>query len=119
MLNNKKIRIPRCHFGLWSHRCYHIPKFRQLDGRNKKVLIILRNLKKNLNSNSDEKICRILIGNKCDLDAKRQVESAVAKDFADQHGMKYYESSAKTGNNVEQRSRKCAASFSPLKCRDR
>lgn len=35
------------------------------------------------------------------MEARRQVEYAMAKEFADQHGMKYYESSAKTGNNVE------------------
>ena len=31
----------------------------------------------------------------------RQVEFQTAKEYADSNNMKYYESSAKTGNNVE------------------
>ena len=56
---------------------------------------------KNINSNADENICRILIGNKCDMEAKRQVDTQVAKEYAEQNNMKYYESSAKTGTNVD------------------
>ncbi len=35
------------------------------------------------------------------METKRQVEFQVAKDFAEQNNMKYYESSAKTGTNVD------------------
>lgn len=42
-----------------------------------------------------------MIGNKNDLESKRQVEYDVAKHFATQNSMKYYESSARTGDNVE------------------
>lgn len=35
------------------------------------------------------------------MEAKRQVEYHLAKEFADQNSMKYYESSAKSGSNVE------------------
>jgi small GTP-binding protein len=42
----------------------------------------------------------ILIGNKCDLEAQRQVRTEEALDFAQRYGMKYFEVSAKTGANV-------------------
>jgi small GTP-binding protein len=42
----------------------------------------------------------ILIGNKQDLEADRQVRSDEAQDFAQRYGMKYFEVSAKTGVGV-------------------
>lgn len=35
------------------------------------------------------------------MESKRQIDFHVGKEFADNHGMKYYESSAKNGSNVE------------------
>ena len=43
---------------------------------------------------------KILVGNKCDLDEKRQVSYEQGKEFADNHGMKFLETSAKTAFNV-------------------
>lgn len=43
----------------------------------------------------------ILVGNKADLDDLRVVGSDEAADYAQQCSMSYYESSAKTGENVE------------------
>ena len=42
----------------------------------------------------------ILVGNKSDLDEKRQVSYDQGKEFADNHGMKFIETSAKTSFNV-------------------
>jgi small GTP-binding protein len=42
----------------------------------------------------------LLIGNKSDLADQRQVTLAEAKAYAEQHKMFYYETSAKTGDNV-------------------
>lgn len=42
----------------------------------------------------------ILIGNKCDLDDKRDVTREEAENFAKAHQMPYFETSAKTGDNV-------------------
>jgi len=44
----------------------------------------------------------ILLGNKCDLVSKKQVDYSMAKEFADQHGVPFYEVSAKDNQNVEQ-----------------
>jgi len=46
-------------------------------------------------------IVKILIGNKKDLESQRQVTTAEAKQFAESLGMKYLETSAKDGLNIE------------------
>jgi small GTP-binding protein len=51
----------------------------------------------------------ILIGNKSDLEEKRQVSKEEAADFAEQHGMHYFEASAKTGANVSEAVNTCVA----------
>uniref|UniRef100_A0A0B6YA92 Uncharacterized protein n=1 Tax=Arion vulgaris TaxID=1028688 RepID=A0A0B6YA92_9EUPU len=43
----------------------------------------------------------VLVGNKVDKETSRQIDSKVAKKFATQNGMLYYETSAKTGDNVD------------------
>ncbi len=43
---------------------------------------------------------KILVGNKCDLEEKRKVSYEQGKEFADQYGMKFLETSAKTSHNV-------------------
>lgn len=42
-----------------------------------------------------------LIGNKCDLEAQRDVTYEEAKQFADENGLMFIEASAKTGEKVE------------------
>lgn len=44
----------------------------------------------------------VLCGNKADLDDKRQVSSERALQFAKEHGLPYFETSAATGENVEE-----------------
>jgi hypothetical protein len=51
-------------------------------------------------SNSNMTI--MLIGNKSDLDHRRQVTEEEGKAFADEHGLIFLETSAKTADNVEQ-----------------
>ena len=43
----------------------------------------------------------ILIGNKNDLDYKREVNYEEGKEFADKFNMLFYETSAKTGDNID------------------
>lgn len=43
-----------------------------------------------------------LIGNKCDLDSQRDVTYDEAKQFADENGLTFLETSAKTGDGVEE-----------------
>jgi Ras-related protein Rab-1A len=49
-----------------------------------------------------EGVNRLLVGNKCDLTTKRQVEYGSAKDFAESLGVPFLETSAKSATNVEQ-----------------
>jgi len=43
-----------------------------------------------------------LIGNKCDLEAQRDVTFEEAKQFAEENGLMFVEASAKTGDGVEE-----------------
>ena len=47
------------------------------------------------------KMVVMLIGNKSDLDARRQVTRAEGEAFAQQHGLIFMETSARTAENVE------------------
>jgi len=44
---------------------------------------------------------RMLVGNKTDLEEKRVVENYRAKEFADDNGMSFMETSAKNGTNID------------------
>jgi len=52
------------------------------------------------NGNPDMTI--MLIGNKCDLDARRQVSFEEGEKFAKENGLIFMETSAKTSFNVEE-----------------
>ena len=43
----------------------------------------------------------IIVGNKCDLASERDVTYEEGKEYAQQHGFNFYETSAKTGENVK------------------
>jgi len=49
-----------------------------------------------------DSVNKLLVGNKCDLSAKKVVEYAAAKEFAEQLGIPFLETSAKNATNVEQ-----------------
>lgn len=49
----------------------------------------------------DERVPFLLVGNKCDLEEKRQVTNAEALDRAQQWSVPYVETSAKTKHNVD------------------
>ena len=53
-----------------------------------------------INKNASSDTCKILIGNKSDLAQKRKVSFEQANEVARKYGMKYVETSAKTGENV-------------------
>lgn len=44
----------------------------------------------------------ILVGNKCDLTAERQVSDSEVREYATRHGLQYLEASAKTANNINE-----------------
>lgn len=51
---------------------------------------------------SNSNIVIMLIGNKCDLESKRQVSKEEGAAFAKDHNLLFLETSAKTAENVEQ-----------------
>jgi len=55
-----------------------------------------------------QNVNKILIGNKADLENKRQVDYNEAKEFADSLGIPFFETSAKTAQNIDASFFKCA-----------
>jgi Ras-related protein Rab-1A len=51
---------------------------------------------------ASENVCKLLVGNKSDLQPKRAVEYEAAKAFADELNIPFLETSAKNATNVEQ-----------------
>ena len=47
-------------------------------------------------------VVKIIVGNKCDLDSQREVPLLVAQDFAKSNGLKHFETSALTGQGVQE-----------------
>jgi len=51
---------------------------------------------------ANESVNKLLVGNKCDLTAKKAVEYTKAKEYADSLSIPFLETSAKNSTNVEQ-----------------
>ena len=55
-----------------------------------------------IEKNASKNVYKILVGNKCDMENERKVTREQGKEFADQYGMKFFETSAKTSTNVNE-----------------
>lgn len=55
-----------------------------------------------IEKNASKNVYKILIGNKCDLESERKVTYEQGKEFAQQYGMKFIETSAKDSKNVQE-----------------
>ena len=55
-----------------------------------------------IEKNANKNVYKLLIGNKCDLEDKRQVTYQEGKDFAESNGMKFIETSAKADSKVKE-----------------
>eukprot|EP01084_Bolivina_argentea_P124721 220988_1 len=51
---------------------------------------------------ASENVCKLIVGNKCDLSDKRVINYDVGKEFADDLAIPFLETSAKDSTNVEQ-----------------
>lgn len=56
---------------------------------------------KEIEKYAPDDVCKLLIGNKCDLVVKRVVDHATAKEFADKLNIPFLETSAKNATNVD------------------
>ena len=56
---------------------------------------------KDVAQHAPETALKILIGNKCDMDEKRAVSTEEGQKLADEFGIQFFETSAKSGDNVE------------------
>jgi Ras-related protein Rab-8A len=61
----------------------------------------IRNWIRNIEQHATESVNKMLIGNKCDMVDKKVIDTARGKALADEYGIKFLETSAKTGAGVE------------------
>ncbi|CAL9106963.1 unnamed protein product [Musa textilis] len=63
----------------------------------------IRNWIRNIEQHASDNVNKILVGNKADMDeSKWAVPTAKGQSLADEYGVKFFETSAKTNLNVEQ-----------------
>ncbi|KAH7685688.1 Small GTPase protein, partial [Dioscorea alata] len=63
----------------------------------------IRNWIRNIEQHASDNVNKILVGNKADMDeSKRVVPTSRGQALADEYGIKFFETSAKTNLNVEQ-----------------
>ncbi|KAM8986307.1 ras-related protein Rab-13 [Guaruba guarouba] len=62
----------------------------------------IQNWMKSIKENASAGVERLLIGNKCDLEEKRRVRRDAGEKLAKEHGIRFFETSAKASVNVEE-----------------
>lgn len=62
----------------------------------------IRNWIRNIEQHASEGVNRILIGNKCDVTDKKVISKEKGQALADEYGIKFLETSAKSNINVEE-----------------
>jgi small GTP-binding protein len=62
----------------------------------------LNNWIEEIEKNASKDVCKILVGTKSDMEDKRQVSYEQENEFAEKLGMKFFETSAKASQNVEE-----------------
>uniref|UniRef100_A0A670Z896 small monomeric GTPase n=1 Tax=Pseudonaja textilis TaxID=8673 RepID=A0A670Z896_PSETE len=62
----------------------------------------IQNWMKSIKENASAGVERLLLGNKCDMEMKRKVSRDQAEKLCREHGIKFFETSAKSSLNVEE-----------------
>lgn len=62
----------------------------------------IQNWMKSIKENASAGVERLLLGNKCDMEAKRKVQKEQADKLAREHGIRFFETSAKSSMNVDE-----------------
>jgi Ras-related protein Rab-8A len=60
----------------------------------------IRNWIRNIEQHAADNVDKVLIGNKCDMISDKVVETARGQALADEYGIKFFETSAKSNINV-------------------
>ncbi|KAF1775644.1 P-loop containing nucleoside triphosphate hydrolase [Phytophthora cactorum] len=69
----------------------------------------IRNWMTQIRQNASSNVNKILIGNKCDVDpSERAVTTKQGQDLADEFGIKFFETSAKSNKNIDEAFRSIA-----------
>jgi small GTP-binding protein len=71
------------------------------DITDRKSFISVKKWHHDITKECDDNVVIALVGNKCDLENKRQVTYDDARTLADELNVSYYETSAKTGDNID------------------
>ncbi|XP_061462855.1 nuclear pore membrane glycoprotein 210-like isoform X2 [Rhineura floridana] len=62
----------------------------------------IQNWMKSIKENASAGVERLLLGNKCDIESKRKVPRDRAEKLSKEHGIRFFETSAKSSVNVEE-----------------
>merc|ERR1711924_145695 len=72
------------------------------DVTNEQTFLNVKNWMRQIDTHAAENVCRVLVGNKCDVPADQRVVSyEQGKALADEFGVAFFETSAKENLNVE------------------
>lgn len=72
------------------------------DITNEKSFDNIRNWIRNIEEHASRDVEKMILGNKCDMNDKRQVSKEKGEQLAIEHGIKFMETSAKASINVEE-----------------
>ena len=62
----------------------------------------LENWLSEIEENANKNVLKFLIGNKCDLENDREIQTKEGQDFANRNGMQFMETSAKEDKNINE-----------------
>jgi len=61
----------------------------------------IRNWIRNIEQHASDSVQKVLIGNKCDMTEDKVIATERGQELADEYGIKFFETSAKTDANVK------------------
>uniref|UniRef100_A0A3B4BK70 small monomeric GTPase n=1 Tax=Periophthalmus magnuspinnatus TaxID=409849 RepID=A0A3B4BK70_9GOBI len=85
------------------------------DITNEKSFDNIKNWIRNIEEHASSDVERMILGNKCDMNDKRQVSKERGEKLAIDYGIKFLETSAKSGINVEENDNNAPGSGGPVK----
>ncbi|XP_077320055.1 ras-related protein Rab-13, partial [Lithobates pipiens] len=62
----------------------------------------IQNWMKSIKENAAAGVERMLLGNKCDMETRRKVQKERGEKLAKEHGIRFFETSAKSSQNVDE-----------------